>query len=339
MDSITQATLGAAVGEIVLGHKAGNRAIFWGGVAGTLPDLDILAYPLMDQIAQLGWHRGPSHAFFFLTIAAPILGIIIHKIKRKEEITWRNWTFIVYFAFITHVLLDAFTIYGTQLFQPFNNWPVSLNSISIVDPLYTIPLMISVIVIMFISRNSTIRRKIIIFGLTVSTLYIGIAFGNKFHVNSVARLNFEANNIIAEKFITTPTIFNSLLWRVTAKADDGFYVGYYSILDSSHEINFSYLPQNSHLLESMLETDAVKRLFWFSRGYYIVREVEGQIQFADIRFGTIDVGRPESSRFIFEWALEASKDNPTRGKISKIDFSNVDFNQAFGLLWQRILGI
>jgi len=339
MDSITQATLGAAVGEVVLGHKVGNKAIFWGGVAGTLPDLDILAYPLMDQIAQLGWHRGPSHAFFFLTIAAPILAFVIHKIKRREETTWRDWTLLVYFAFITHVLLDAFTIYGTQLFQPFNNWPVSFNSISIVDPLYTIPLLATVIVVLFISKKLTIRRKVIISGLLISTLYLGIAFGNKLHVNSVAKSNFETKGIIAEKFITTPTIFNSLLWRVTAKAGDGFYVGYYSILDSSLNIDFTYLDQNYHLLKPKLKTDAVRRLLWFSRGYYIVREIEGQIQMADIRFGTIDVGQPESSRFIFEWALKPNKENPKRGKIVKQDFSEVDFNAAFVQLWRRVRGI
>ena len=61
MDSITQATLGAAVGETVLGRKVGNKAVLWGAVAGTLPDLDVLAYPLMDEIAQLGWHRWRHH--------------------------------------------------------------------------------------------------------------------------------------------------------------------------------------------------------------------------------------------------------------------------------------
>jgi len=339
MDSITQATLGAAVGEVVLGHKVGNKAMFWGGVAGTLPDLDILAYPLMDKITQLGWHRGPSHAFFFLTIAAPLLGLIIYKIRRREETTWRDWTLLVYFAFITHVILDAFTIYGTQLFQPFNDWPISFNSISIVDPLYTIPLMAAVILVLFISRKSTIRRKIIISGLFLSTLYLGVAFGIKLHVNSVAESNFEKQNIVAEKYITTPTIFNSLLWRVTAKSGNGFYVGYYSVLDHSHEIDFTYLNQNSRLLEPMLETDAVKRLLWFSRGYFIVREIEGRIQMADIRFGTIDVGQPESSRFIFEWFLEPNENNPNRGKIVKLDFSEVDFDAAFSQLWRRIRGI
>ncbi|MBD3331441.1 metal-dependent hydrolase, partial [candidate division GN15 bacterium] len=137
MDSLTQLTLGAAVGEATLGKSAGNRAIMWGAIAGTLPDLDVIANPLLDEITQLGWHRGPSHAFFFLTIGAPILGWLISRVHGKYG-SWRQWTVLVYFAFITHVILDTFTVYGTQLFRPFSHYPAAFNSISIIDPLYTL---------------------------------------------------------------------------------------------------------------------------------------------------------------------------------------------------------
>ena len=47
MDSITQAALGAAVGEGVLGRRIGNRAPIWGAVLGTLPDLDVVFNGMM----------------------------------------------------------------------------------------------------------------------------------------------------------------------------------------------------------------------------------------------------------------------------------------------------
>jgi len=338
MDSISQATLGAAIGETLLGRKVGNKAVLWGAVAGTLPDLDVLAYPLMDQIAQLGWHRGPSHAFFYLTVAAPVMGWLISRIHRSQTVSWRRWTLLVYLAFITHVLLDAFTVYGTQWFRPFSDWPVGFDSISIVDPLYTLPLLISVIVVLFFRYTSPLRRRIVGIGLMLSTLYLGTTVATKFHVNDVAEVNFDAQGIDAERYITTPTLFNTILWRITAEADDGFYVGYHSLLDKDDDIEFHYLPQNDSLLLPLAGTDALQRLRWFSRGYYVVSEVDGRIHLADIRFGTLDAGQPESRRFVFEWQVEPSAVKPKRGKITKLDFPDMEAGLVLSGLWRRIRG-
>ena len=65
MDSLTQLALGAAVGEIVLGKKAGNRAMLWGAVGGTIPDLDILANFITDEMTALAFHRSITHSFLF----------------------------------------------------------------------------------------------------------------------------------------------------------------------------------------------------------------------------------------------------------------------------------
>ena len=43
MDSLTQIVLGASVGEAALGRKVGNRAMVWGAIAGTIPDLDVIS--------------------------------------------------------------------------------------------------------------------------------------------------------------------------------------------------------------------------------------------------------------------------------------------------------
>jgi len=338
MDSITQATLGAAVGEVVLGRKAGNKAILWGAVAGTLPDLDVLAYPLMDQITRLGWHRGPSHAFFFLTLAAPLLGWAISKIHRRGIATWREWTIVVYLAFVTHVLLDAFTVYGTQLFRPFSRLPVGFDTISIIDPLYTVPLLLAVIIVLFLRRHAALRKRIIMAGLVLSTFYLALTVLIKTHVNAIIRTNLEQQDIPARRFISTPTFLNSILWRVTADVDDGFYVGYYSLLDDDDSISFSYLPKNDSLLQPVWNTAAVAQLEWFSRGYYVVRRLDNEIQLADIRFGTIDAGRPESRRFIFEWQIQPTPAAPGRGKLTQLEFSEPDFGGLLDKLWQRLLG-
>ena len=79
MDSFTQFALGAAIGGAALGPRAGRKAILWGGVCGTLPDLDIFV-PLGDPVSDFTYHRGVSHAFFFLTLAAPVVAALIWRL-------------------------------------------------------------------------------------------------------------------------------------------------------------------------------------------------------------------------------------------------------------------
>ena len=48
-------------------------------------------------------------------------------------------------GYATHGLLDSCTSYGTQLFWPFSDERVAWDTMSIVDPLFTIPLLVFVI--------------------------------------------------------------------------------------------------------------------------------------------------------------------------------------------------
>ncbi|MEO0790197.1 MAG: metal-dependent hydrolase, partial [Bacteroidota bacterium] len=87
MDSLTQIVLGAAVGEATLGRKLGNRAMLWGGIAGTLPDLDVFANMATDPISALVYHRSFTHSMVFAALAAPIMGwatYLLYKHSRKE---------------------------------------------------------------------------------------------------------------------------------------------------------------------------------------------------------------------------------------------------------------
>jgi inner membrane protein len=80
MDSLTQITLGAAVGELVLGKKVGNRAMLWGAIAGTIPDLDVLAGSVTDEISALAYHRAFTHSLAFACIAPLGLGALVHRL-------------------------------------------------------------------------------------------------------------------------------------------------------------------------------------------------------------------------------------------------------------------
>ncbi|MDH3219027.1 MAG: metal-dependent hydrolase [Gammaproteobacteria bacterium] len=284
MDSLTQLALGAAVGEAAMGRRIGNRAILWGAIAGTLPDLDVFV-PLGDVVRDFTYHRSASHSLFVLALLTPAMAWLITRIHPDTREYFRRWMLAIYLVFATHVLLDSLTAYGTQIFWPFVTTPVSLSSIFIIDPLYTLPLLIGVVAALVISRQTDRGHLVNRFGLLASTLYLGWTLGAK----SIADRNFEDalrdQGIAYQKIFTTPAPFNSLLWRAVARDEGGYYEAYYSLLDDDNAIRFRFFPSDERLLEAIVDHWPVQRLRWFSRGFYAVSERQGDIVISDLRMG------------------------------------------------------
>ena len=97
MDSLTQIVLGAAVGEVVLGRKVGNKAILWGAIAGTIPDLDVLARSLFDPLRANELHRGITHSILFSAAMAPVLAFWL---KRHAASLLAVFTLLVALTFV-----------------------------------------------------------------------------------------------------------------------------------------------------------------------------------------------------------------------------------------------
>lgn len=336
MDSLTQIALGAAVGEAVLGHKVGYRAALWGAIAGTIPDLDVAAYPLLDEAQKLGWHRGYSHSLLFTAAFAPILGWIIHKIHRRHG-RWRDWTLVAFLGLFTHVLLDSFTVYGTQLFMPFSNFQVGFNSISIIDPMYTLPLLSGVLVALFMRRTSNSRRIVNYLGLAFSTGYLLFTVGVKMYVDNRVHQSLISRDIAYGRFMTAPTLFNSILWRATAEAADGYYVGYYSLLDTSPLINFTFIPRRDSLLHGIGQQPAVSQLLWFSNGYYTVERSNDSLLFHDLRFGELGFGRPGAGSYVFTWQI-VRPDGDRSAQLVRLEPSVEEPGDVLAQLADRIQG-
>ena len=135
MDSLTQIILGAAVGEAVLGKKVGNKAMLYGAIAGTIPDLDIFASYFTDTVSALEFHRGFTHSIFFSVVFASIFGWLISKIERRSIASWKDWSLLMFWGLFTHPVLDSFTTWGTQLFRPFEI-RLAFKNIFVIDPIY-----------------------------------------------------------------------------------------------------------------------------------------------------------------------------------------------------------
>jgi len=310
MDTITQITLGAAVGEAVLGSKIGNKAPLWGAVLGVVPDLDILANPFLNEVQEIVAHRGISHSLIFCAAAAPLFGWLLSRIKWNRDADWKSWSLLVFWVILTHIFIDTCTGYGTQIFQPFSNYAASFNSIFIIDPFYTLPLLAGIVAALFFTRDSGRRRLANRLGLGISTLYLVLGFAIKVHVNSVFENEYSRSGIETERYMTTPAPLSIFLWTGYAESGDTLYAGIYSVFDGDRTIELVKIPKRSELIDPYRDDLAIRRLVWFSNGYYTAERREEGVYFSDLRFGRSDLWLSEDEApFVWNYKLEFNEDS------------------------------
>ena len=277
MDSLTQAALGAAVGTAVLGRRAGPRAALWGAVCGTLPDLDVLLQH-GDPVRDFTFHRAETHALFWLTLVSPLLGWLLARLNR-DRAAWRRWTLLAWLALVTHALLDAFTVYGTQLLLPFSDYPVGLGSVFIIDPLYTVPLLAGVIAALaWRARRPDAAARANAAGLVASTAYLAWSVAAQAHVEGEVQRTLAATPAETGRVLVTPTPFNTLLWRVVVMGDGGYHEGFRSLLDDGETVRLAWHESRNDLLEPLRREWSVRRLAWFSKGFYAVRQEPADLE-------------------------------------------------------------
>jgi inner membrane protein len=326
------------VGEAVLGRKVGGKAAIWGGVAGTLPDLDVFVTPFVSETAQLGIHRGITHSVVFAVAGGIGMGRLLVALHKRAGATWRAWSLLAFLAFLTHALLDCFTMYGTQLFSPFSSYPVALSTIFIIDPLYTVPLAAGLLAALFLQRASNRRRVVNRIGLGLSTLYLLFGLANQFYMKSVFSDALDKQQLSYARLFATPTPLNNLLWMGIAEQDDHLWVGLYSLFDEDGHVRFHRIEKNTDLIAGLLDQEPVTKLLWFSRGYYTVSAEAGELYFNDLRFGRSDSWLTAVGSYVFSFRLLRHPQEPDRVTDFQRRSPNFGRDDVFSLLWERIGG-
>ena len=329
MDSLTQLALGAAVGVATMGRRTAVwKAALWGGIAGTLPDLDALI-DYGDAVANMTYHRTESHSLFWLTVVSPLLAGLAAKVH-GELGQFRRWWLAIWLALVTHPLLDTMTVYGTQLLLPFTDHPFGVGSIFIIDPLYTVPLLVGLIVAL--SRRGHAGLGWNTGALVLSTLYLAWSAVAQWHVREVAQASLAERGIRAERVLVTPTAFNTLLWRVVAMRESGYEEGFYSLLDERPRMRFDSFPSDAGLHRQLSGHWPVQRMAWFSHGFYKMHERAGGAYITDLRMG-------QEPHYVFNFRVaERTADGWKPVTAQNQGSRGGDLGSAVQWLWARMLG-
>ena len=339
MDSLTQIVLGAACGEAVLGKKIGNKALLFGAIGGTIPDLDVFVgnWFYDNEIDAMLFHRGFMHSILFSILGAFLFGWLVYKLynfgKRKNTTNQRDWIMLFFWSLFTHPILDMFTPYGTQLFAPFSNYRIALNNIAVVDPIYTVPFLLCLIVLMFFGRNSKTRVLWLKFGIGVSSAYLLFTLGNKLYMDSIFKSSLKDENISYQRYYTQPTIFNNVLWYGAVETESYYYTGYYSLLDKTDRFSdWIKIPKVRDLISE--DFKRIERLAWFSNGYYSIYKLDDDTyRYNDLRYPITDNDNPDTSVFSFRLYDDNGSLN-----MKSFERNEENISEALNELWERIKG-
>ncbi len=337
MDSLTQIALGSAVSVAVMGRRTAVwKAALWGAVAGTLPDLDAFI-DHGNAVLNMVRHRAESHSLIYVTLAAPLVALVASRVH-GEAAMFKRWWLALWLALFTHPLLDTMTVYGTQLLQPFSNFPYAVGSIFIIDPSYTLPLITGTVAAM-VWRARGLQVNAL--GLLLSTVYLAWSFGAQQHVDRLARASLQADGISAQGLLVTPAPFNTVLWRLVATTPTQYFEGYYSLLDADTRIEWKAHARGADLLAQHGNNPWVKEVARFSHGFFKLSETSENSEKGASRLFVTDLrmGLEGAYSFSFDLGSQAERAAVGGGPVEPtINRQRPDLGVALPWLWQRLKG-
>lgn len=293
MDPLTHGALGAAAAGLIGGQRNDLRIPLCGAMAGALPDIDIIPTLFMDPMASISWHRGFTHSLVFVLLVSVLLGYWFFRVFKNDTHDRYGplfWSMALAAALCSHIALDCFTTYGTRIFLPFSDYRVAFSTIAIIDPAYSIPVVISALSL-FAVRNSGRVKKILFYGgLCAGTIYLMFTVINKMHIDEVFTRNLHRQHRASARLMTTPMPFSNFLWVGIAEGHDSYYTGYYSLLDRDDVVIFTADKKNHEYISGMMDDQSIQTIISFAKEFYSIEFHDGDIVFNDLRYGSYAAG-------------------------------------------------
>jgi inner membrane protein len=330
MDSITHLFFGGAIAAAIApkGHR--RAALLAGAALNTLPDLDI--FPLMlsdDPVVRMTCHRAATHSWLVLPLVAWAIWWFFRRRGGRVAQSPVRWWWAIFACLMAHPLLDAFTVYGTQLLWPLPLPPVMWSSLFIIDPLFTLPWFVAFAVAWF-AREKPLALRALVVGIALGAGYVGWSLLAKSLVEREADRALAALGLADAPRFSVPMPFNTLLWRVVAMTPNGFVEGERSLVADRGPMRFHAYRSDAGALDAARGIPSVERLLWFNHHFARAEVRDGALVLSDLRMGSepdysfsFAVARPDGGRWV---ALEPPRQPPLRWKLRR----------RWGDLWRRI---
>ena len=326
MDSLSQIALGACVAAACVPKPQRRKALLAGAMLGTLPDLDVVI-DYGGAVENFTMHRGFSHSLFVLTAAGVAIWSLLRWCWTPVREAPRAWFAAILLTLLTHTLLDAHTAYGTQLWWPFEPSPASWATLFIIDPLYTLPLLIAAIVVLA-GPSWRWTGRVLAAGLVSSSAYLAWSWVARDIVMRNVRESLANANLEDAPVFVTPTPFNTLLWRVVVLDEQGHLEGFDSLVADDGPIVFTRHGSDVEALAQASGVPSVDRLVWFANGFVSASLVGDELVLADLRMG-------QEPDYVFRHAV-ATRGNPHWHAIDSRRLpANMNMDRIRGV-WDRI---
>ncbi len=319
MDPLSQASFGASLSQSFASNKSQQRsALVIGAVSGMAPDLDILIRSAEDPMLFLEFHRQFTHALIFIPVGALICALCFYAVMssgwflRKwpaAKLSFRQVYLFSFLGYATHGFLDACTSYGTQLLWPFSSQRFAWNTVSIIDPLFTLPI---VALVLFAAYRKNARYARFAFAYAIIFLSLGLVQHQRAE-NMLHQLAEQRGHQV-ERMQVKPSFGNRHLWRMIYEYDGRYYVDAVKLLWQSEIINgtsiqklnvkrdFPWLP-----VESQQAKD-IERFRWFSDDFLAVSRKDPNL-IMDVRYSLLP------NRINSMWGIELSRQLINEGRL------------------------
>ncbi|MFK7831107.1 MAG: metal-dependent hydrolase [Congregibacter sp.] len=288
MDPLTQGTLGAVLPQAVAKRGKAGQVMLCGVSAGMAPDLDVLIRSSSDPLLFLEYHRQFTHSLPFIPLGAALVGIFLWTLWGRR----RGWTasstyLYCFLGYATHALLDACTTYGTLLWWPFSDQRFAWNSVSIIDPLFTVPLLLAVTLARWKDWRWPARL-----GLCWAIAYLTLGLLGRDAAQDAGWQLAAQRGHQPELIDAKPSFANIFLWKTIYRAGDRYYVdavrlGANTRIYPGESIDALNLERDLPWLDpASLQARDIERFRWFSMGYLALNP-EQPNQIMDLRYSLL----------------------------------------------------
>jgi inner membrane protein len=361
VDWITQAALGATIGELLMGKRLGKQALAWGALFGLLPYLEGLITPWIDTARGLAVKGGMGHSLLIMVAGSCGVARGMAVLWRREKISRQTigvWVFVTWAA---HVLVDSFSVDGVALGWPLFSTRLSLNLLSPEDFVVAVPLVVAVAVGSW-GREATLkkpagkkprgkksqvkhpplaskRRKWCGWGLGLSSGYVLLVVALKFWVSTGFEADLARRGVLFQRRMEAPTAYNFLLWRSVVDSGGEFRVGYRSVFEGRDTpVRWTIYPQHAEALREVKEARETRTLQSITDGWWIARPYAKGAWLGDLRQPEDRRWNPKKSwvdgRVVVSWIiLPPEKSDRLRRMIPKTEGEDY-----FDRLWRRAMG-